>query len=160
MARTRSARPITVGTMLQVVSKATPPFETIRAGFDAFNRGDYEAWIDFYDEDVEFLDLAETPDTGAFRGHAGARAWLAKLQEAWGGGFQFEPRTITEGDGVVLVDTRAKGMGVGSGVPIEMTVYTVFRYRDQKIVWTRGFIDRADALEAAGLSERDAHADS
>jgi ketosteroid isomerase-like protein len=139
--------------MPEAVSQAIPSLETIRAGFAAFNRGDYEAWIDLYDEDVEFLDLAETPDTGAFRGHAGARAWLVKLQEAWGAGFQFEPGSITEGDGVVLVDTRAKGIGVGSGVPIEMTVYTVMRYRDQKIVWTRAFIDRAEALEAAGLRE-------
>ena len=139
--------------MPQAVSQATPSVEAIRAGFAAFNRGDYEEWIALYDEDVEFLDLAETPDTGVFRGHAGARAWLAKLQEAWGEGFRFEPRGITEGDGVVLVDTRAKGVGVGSGVPIEMTVYTVLRYRDQKIVWSRGFIDRADALEAAGLRE-------
>ena len=130
-----------------------PPLETIRAGFDAFNRGDFESWIAVYDEDVEFLDLAETPDTGVFRGHAGARAWLAKLQEAWGEGFQFEPMNVTEGDEVVVVDTRARGTGTGSGVPIEMTVYTVMRYRDQKVVWTRAFIDRADALEAAGLRE-------
>ncbi len=135
------------------MSQENPPLETIRAGFDAFNRGDYEAWIAFYDEDVEFLDLAETPDTAAFRGHAGARAWLAKLQEAWGEGFQFEPKRITEGDGVVVVDTRAKGVGVGSSVPIEMTVFTVMRYRDEKIVWTRAFLDRADALEAAKLRE-------
>jgi ketosteroid isomerase-like protein len=135
------------------MSEAIPPLETIRAGFDAFNRGDYDAWIAVYDEDVEFLDLAETPDTGAFRGHAGARAWLAKLQEAWGEGFQFEPRTITQGDDAVVVDTRAGGVGTGSGVPIEMTVYVVMRYRDQKVIWTRAFIDRGDALEAAGLSE-------
>jgi len=92
--------------------------ETIRAGFDAFNRGDY-----------------------------------SKLQEAWGEGFRFEPRSITEGDAVVLVDTRAKGIGVGSSVPIEMTVHIVLRFQDQKIVWSQGFIDRADALEAAGLRE-------
>jgi uncharacterized protein len=141
------------GGMPQAVSQAIPSLETIRAGFDAFNRGDYEAWLALYDEEVEFLDLAETPDTGAFSGHAGARAWLAKLQEAWGEGFRFEPRDITEGDDVVVVDTRAKGIGVGSGVPIEMTVHTVLRWRDQKIVWCRAFIDRADALEAAGLRE-------
>jgi ketosteroid isomerase-like protein len=135
------------------MSQENSPLERIRAGFDAFNRGDYETWIALYDEDVEFLDLAETPDTGVFHGHAGVRAWLAKLQEAWGEGFQFEPRKITEGDGVVVVDTRAKGIGVGSGVPIELTVYTVMRYRDQKIIWTRAFLDRAQALEAAGLSE-------
>ena len=127
--------------------------ETIRAGFDAFNRGDYETWIAGLDEDVVLLDLEETPDTGVFRGHDGVRAWLAKLQEAWGEGFRFEPMSITQGDGVVLVDTRASGVGVGGGVPIEMTVYMVLRFRDQKVVWTKSFMDRSEALEAAGLSE-------
>jgi ketosteroid isomerase-like protein len=91
------------------MSQAIPPLETIQAGFDAFNRGDYDAWIAIYDEDVEFLDLAETPDTGAYRGHAGARAWLAKLQEAWGEGFRFEPQSITQGaDAVVVEGERAQ----------------------------------------------------
>ena len=135
------------------MSQAIPPLETIRTGFDAFNRGDYDAWIAVYDEDVEFLDLAETPDTGTFRGPAGVRAWLAKLQEAWGEGFRFEPRSITQGDDAVVVDTLARGVGLESDLKVEMTVYIVLRYRDQKVVWTRGFIDRAEALEAAGLSE-------
>jgi hypothetical protein len=34
-----------------------------------------------------------------------------------------------------------------------MTVHVVMRYRNQKVIWTRAFIERADALEAAGLSE-------
>ena len=139
--------------MPQVVSQATPSWEVIRERYDALNRGDCEAWIDLYDEDVEFHDLAETPDTAVFRGHAGVRAWLAKLQEAWREGFRFEPRSVTKGDGVIIVETRAKGIGVGSGVPIEMTFYAVMRYRDQKVVWSQGFIDRAEALEAAGLRE-------
>jgi len=135
------------------MSQENPPVETIRAGFDAFNRGDYELWISGLDEDVVLLDLEETPDTGVFRGHDGARAWLAKLQEAWGEGFRFEPRSFTEGDGVVVVDTRASGVGVGGGVPIEMTLYMVLRFRDQKVVWTKSFMDRSDALDAARLSE-------
>jgi len=135
------------------MSQEIPPLETIRAGFDAFNRGDYETWIARYAEDTEFLDLAETPDTGVFRGPAGIRAWLAKLQEAWGEGFRFEPVSFTQGDRVVVVDTRAKGIGEGSGVPIEMDVHIVLRFQDQKIVWSQGFIDRDEALEAAGLRE-------
>jgi ketosteroid isomerase-like protein len=134
------------------MSQAIPPLETIQAGFDAFNRGDYDAWIAVHDEDVEFLDLAETPDTGAYHGHAGARAWLAKLQEAWGEGFRFEPQSITQGADAVVVEGRASATGVGSGVPTEATVHLVMRYRDQKVVWTKGFVDRAEALEAAGLS--------
>jgi ketosteroid isomerase-like protein len=127
--------------------------EIVRAGFDAFNRGDYESWIAVFDEDVDFHDLAETPDTGMFRGHAGIRVWLAKLQEAWGEAFRFEPQAIAEGDGVFVVDTRAVGVGVESGIPIEMTVHIVLRFRDRKIVWGGSFIDRADALKAAGLAE-------
>jgi hypothetical protein len=34
-----------------------------------------------------------------------------------------------------------------------MTVYTVMRFWNQKIIWSKGFTDRAEALEAAGLSE-------
>jgi ketosteroid isomerase-like protein len=127
--------------------------EILRAGFDAFNRGDYEAWITAYDEYVEFHDLGETPDTGVFRGHDGIREWLAKLQEAWSEGFRFEPRSITEGDGVLVVDARAIGVGVESRIPIEMTVYIVMRFRDRKIVWTKSFIDKAEALAVAGLEE-------
>jgi uncharacterized protein len=135
------------------MSQENPPVETIRAGFDAFNRGEYELWLAGLDEDVVLLDLEETPDTGVFRGHDGVRAWLAKLQEAWGEGFRFEPMSITQGDGIVVVDTRASGVGVGGGVPIEMTVYMVLRFRDQKVVWTKSFMDRSEALEVAGLSE-------
>ena len=135
------------------MSQEIPPREAIRAWFDAFNRGDYESWITVFDEDTELLDLAETPDTGVFRGHAGVRAWLAKLQEAWGEGFRFEPRSITEGDDAVVVDTLARGVGLESDLKVEMTVHMVLRYRGQKIVWSTSFIDRADALEAAGLRE-------
>jgi ketosteroid isomerase-like protein len=127
--------------------------ESIRAGHDAFNRGDYESWIAAFAEDVEFHDLGDVPDTGIFHGHAGIRVWLAKLQEAWGEGFRFEPKSVTRGDDVVVVDTRATGVGVGSGIPIEMTFYNVMRFRDDKIVWTKGFTDRAEALKAAGISE-------
>src|SRR3954471_16632818 len=134
----------------QAVPPATPSLETIREGYDAFNRRDFEAFIALHDEEVELFDLAEAPDQRAFRGHAGVRAWIAKLQEAWGEGFvRFEPQSIVEGDGAVVVDTRAKAVGGGSGVPIEMTFHTVLRFRDQKAVWVSSFIDRADALEAA-----------
>jgi ketosteroid isomerase-like protein len=136
------------------MSQAIPPRADIQEAYDAFNRRDFEAWIALYDEDVEFFDLAEAPDKRAFRGHAGVRAWIAKLQEAWGEGFvRFEPHSIVEGGGAVVVDTRAKAVGGGSGVPIEMTFHTVLRFRDQKVVWVSSYIDRGEALEAAGLSE-------
>jgi uncharacterized protein len=127
------------------------PVEILRAGFDAFNRGDYDSWLEAFSEDVAVHDLAETPDTGVFRGHAGVRAWLAKLQEAWGDEFRFEPRSFTEGDGVVVADVHASATGIGGGVPIEMSLHLAFRLRDGEIVWTQGFLNRGAALEAVGL---------
>ena len=124
--------------------------DTVRAGFAAFNRGDYDSWVAAFDEDAEVHDLAETPDTAVFRGHDGVRAWLAKLQEAWGEAFRFEPRSFREADGVVLVDAVAVATGTESGVAVEMPVHIVLRLRNHKVVWTQGFLDRANALEAAG----------
>jgi ketosteroid isomerase-like protein len=128
--------------------------DILRAGFDAFNRGDYDSWLVAFAEDVEVHDLADTPDTGVFHGHAGVREWLAKLQVAFGDGFRFEPTSFRESRGVVVADVRARATGVEGGVPIEMSVYIVFRMRDGKIVWTQGFLDRDAALEAVeGLRE-------
>jgi ketosteroid isomerase-like protein len=133
------------------MSQPTP--EMIRAGFDAFNRRDIEAWLATFAEDVEAHDLKEYPDTDVHYGHAGQRAWLASMQEAWGDDFKFEPTSILEGDGVVVVETRASGTGLDSHAPVEVIFQLVLRFRDDKIVWSQGFLDRADALEAAGLRE-------
>jgi ketosteroid isomerase-like protein len=122
--------------------------EVLRAGSDAFNRGDYDSCVGAFAEDAEVHDLADTPDTGVFHGHAGVRAWLAKLQVAFGDGFRFEPTSFTESRGVVVADVRASATGVGGGVPIEMGVYIVFRMREGKIVWTQGFLDRDAAVDA------------
>jgi ketosteroid isomerase-like protein len=127
--------------------------DTVLAAFAAFNRGDYDSWIAAFDGDAEVHDLAETPDTAVFRGHDGVRAWLAKLQEAWGAEFRFEPRSFNEADGVVLVDTLAVATGTESGVAVEMPVHLVLRLRNHKVVWTQGFLDRANALEAAGRQD-------
>jgi ketosteroid isomerase-like protein len=134
-----------------MLSQPTP--EMIRAGFDAFNRRDIEAWLATFAEDVEAHDLKEFPDTDVHYGHAGQRAWLARQEEVWGAEFKWEPMSILEGDGAVVVETRATGTTVGGHVPAEEIFYLVLRFRDFKVVWAQGFLDRDDALEAAGLRE-------
>jgi ketosteroid isomerase-like protein len=48
---------------------------------------------------------------------------------------------------------RATGAGVTSGVPVDREIATVFTLLNGKIVRAQGFETRAEALEAAGLSE-------
>ena len=51
--------------------------------------------------------------------------------------------------GVVRVSIRGKG----SGVPVEQTLYAVVTVRDGMVAAIHEFGERAEALEAAGLSE-------
>jgi ketosteroid isomerase-like protein len=59
----------------------------------------------------------------------------------------------------VLALTDAQGRA-RQGIPVEMRVFELYRIRDGKIAVYRSFGSEQKALEAAGLSEQDAHADS
>jgi ketosteroid isomerase-like protein len=126
--------------------------EIVRAGFDAFNRGDDDAWIANSAEDVEIHEIDEIPDRTVYRGRDGVRAWLANVRSVVED-VHFEPHRFITGDQVVVAEVQASGVGVGSSVPIQWTVYIVFRFRDQELVWAKGFFDRGAALEAAGVKE-------
>jgi ketosteroid isomerase-like protein len=64
-----------------------------------------------------------------------------------------------EGDSVMAA-IHVMGRGKTSGVEVDVRLYLRFKIRDGKIVYLFEHTDRAEALEAVGLSEQDAHADS
>src|SRR4051794_10128661 len=68
-------------------------------------------------------------------------------------------RLVDAGDQIVsLIVMRATGRG--SGVSVERKDAIVSTFRDGKITRIDYYNDQAQALEAVGLSEQDAHADS
>jgi ketosteroid isomerase-like protein len=87
-----------------------------------------------------------------YRGREG----VAEAMRVWTGtwdDWRVELEEIVDaGDRVVLI-ARESGRGKGSGIEIDQRVYGVFTLRDGKIVRWKGFIDRDQALEAAGLRE-------
>jgi hypothetical protein len=60
---------------------------------------------------------------------------------------------------VVIVGFRAVGHGAWSELPFEDAAWHTSRWRSGKCVWWQVFYTLAEALEAAGLAEQDAHAD-
>jgi ketosteroid isomerase-like protein len=58
------------------------------------------------------------------------------------------------------VALRYRGRGKGSEVPVEGLFFHVVELRDGKFLRVKEYTDKAQALEAVGLSEQDAHADS
>jgi ketosteroid isomerase-like protein len=63
------------------------------------------------------------------------------------------PRAFTRLDDAVLMDIEVRGVGELSGVPVGMTVHVLAWIQGGKIARTRAFLDRTQALEAAGLRE-------
>jgi ketosteroid isomerase-like protein len=90
---------------------------------------------------------------GVYHGHRGLRSFFLKYHEAWED-IQYEGAELVDagGEHVISVDTE-RTRGRTSGVETELTQYAVWTIRDGKVVKVVWFPTRADALEAAGLSE-------
>jgi ketosteroid isomerase-like protein len=122
--------------------------EIVRASIDAVQRGDAETALSFFSEGVVFEPLV----AGPYHGHAGVvEQWSVFMEEFDDYWFEGE-ELIDAGDEVVLF-WRHGGVGKASGIPVENEGGTVFRLTDGQISHARVYADRAEALEAAGLSE-------
>jgi uncharacterized protein len=109
--------------------------------------------------EIEAHDPPEVPDATIYRGRKAVRQdWeqTADLFEDFSIDLE---KSFDLGDEVVLF-LRFRGRGRESGAELEAPMAHVWTFRDGKAVRLRQFLDRAEALEAAGLSEQDAHADT
>jgi ketosteroid isomerase-like protein len=59
---------------------------------------------------------------------------------------------LGEGDNVVL-HVHITARGKASGAAVDVRFYAHVKLRDRKVVYIRDYVDRAEALEALGLSE-------
>jgi ketosteroid isomerase-like protein len=126
---------------------------------DAFNRCDQDAFLALWDEDAELVSRLVAIE-GAYHGHDGIRRWWESVFDAWPD-LTFEVVALRAiKDDLTLATVIFRGHGGGSGVPVEQMQWHVARWRDKKTVWLKVYAAEAEALEAVGLSEQDAHADS
>ena len=127
--------------------------EILRRLFERWATGDLTA--DCYDPDIEYSRIgAQTPDLeGRWLGPdqvlASTRDYLRAFSD-----LRIEAEHIIDlGDDRVLVLSRHTARGKQSGVPIEHEIGDLFALRDGRIVRFDSYWNRAEALEAAGLSE-------
>ena len=125
---------------------------TVLTFHSAFNQGDMDRYFAFFDPEIEFHDRPGFPGPGVHRGLEAVRRHVEDYREAW-----VEPRVETEeirsvGDRVVTRITYT-GVGKSSGARTATPASGIFDFREGRILRIRQFVDHADALEAAGLSE-------
>ena len=132
--------------------------EVVRASFEMWNAGDMDAFRELHDHDIAMRSAEGWPEPGPYFGREAVMRWFEQLRETWDAQ-ALEPISdfLPVGDRVA-VRFVWRGAGYGPETNLELTgVYTV---RKGRILSLDFFWDHADALEAVGLSEQDAHADS
>jgi ketosteroid isomerase-like protein len=128
--------------------------EVVRKVTEAFNRGDPDAWLAYWTDDIDFRAPKGVPDDpGPINGKDALRAfvqdWLDTFDE-----FRIEPiELINAGEDKVVAVLRISGRAKLSGVETDLTYAELDTLRDGKIARGRQYWTRDEALEAAGLSE-------
>jgi steroid delta-isomerase-like uncharacterized protein len=128
--------------------------EIAQQQIEAINRRDADAFVALVSPDVEWEDSvfwSESPRV--YRGRAELRDWFSKILEPWAS-FHIEVEEITETvDDRVLIGGVLTTRGKGSGVETEVRGWFVLWIANGKITRRKVFLNRNEALEAAGLSE-------
>ena len=129
--------------------------ENVRRGFELWKRGDLEGWFETLDPaigwDISTHPLPDVPNRGQGR-EALATDMLATYLSGWNDYSAEIKEVFDAGEHVILVLHETATMR-DTGVPLERDLVQLWTVRGDKAVFLRVFRTKAEALEAAGLSE-------
>jgi ketosteroid isomerase-like protein len=124
--------------------------EIVLDGYARFNAGEHIPELWFWHPDAEYHAAREDPDSAVHRGIDAIRRQFASWLDAYPD-LTVEPvEARGQGDKVFLW-VRFAGHGAASGAPLEMELAHVYTLRDGKAVRAVEYMDRDEAVQAAGL---------
>ncbi len=132
--------------------------EVVQRWVDAYNRRDIDGLIALTDPDAE-LRTRFVAIESVFRGHEGIRAYFEGLDEAYDH-FEVVPIEFIDAGAAVVFAGHADWRGKESGAGGTTQIAPALWLRAGKVFRTETFTDRAQALEAVGLTEQEARAAS
>jgi ketosteroid isomerase-like protein len=120
----------------------------VRAGTEAFNRGDLRAILPLLAEDVECYIPIGLGNPGTWHGHDG----FLEMAEGWSEVFADIHNDVVSTDFPderhALVEIRQSAVGAGSGVPVETTFFYLLELRGGLVTRFHTYGDRESALAA------------
>jgi len=126
--------------------------EIVRRSVEAFNEGGLEAVAEFAHPDIEFQEPPTQPAPRTARGQEAVTETWGSFDAAWDE-HRSELKEVQElSEDEVLLSSVEHFRG-RDGIEISAPCWTIYTFRDGKIVKFRPFWDRAQALDAARLSE-------
>lgn len=126
--------------------------ETAKRAIDAFNRRELDVYDELYTPDLEWLPaMPGIVEGGGFRGREGLDTYLGEVRNTWEK-LRFCVADVRDLGDRVLVLGRLEGLGIGSGVPVDAPLGSVFHFRGGKISRVENYLDHREALQAAELA--------
>ncbi len=126
-----------------------------RLAFEAANRGDLEVTFAAYDRDIEMIpprSLIGLGDAASYRGLEARIDYERNWRAEWGD-FRYEPDELRDLGDRFLVIGRISSSGLSSGAATDTDFANLFTLSAGRVVREQVFFNRAEALEASGLSE-------
>jgi uncharacterized protein len=132
--------------------------DALRAVYDEWAKGNFQAGGDLWDQRVLFIPIAELPDSGDYHGPEGVSRFMRGFLEPWMKYTIAAEKFRAVGDSVVVA-TRQHGIGRDSGIAGGRSQQThVWTFRGGVVIRFEAFANRAEALEAVGVCRQDGHA--
>ena len=126
--------------------------EIVRQALEALDRRDRAAVVAVFDSDIEVVPSRDWPEPGV-RGPEAVVDWYLQAFDSLQPFRTSDTEYIDAGADKVLLQYRTYVRGSGSGAEVEFRRWCVVTMRKRKALRHQWFTDRAEALEAAGLSE-------
>lgn len=124
----------------------------IRQLIRALNEHDVQGFKDLFVLDAEIIPLRAAVEATVFRETDAVDRFFAASDETWSS-VRGEIEEIRDAGDQVLVHGQMHGRGRGSGAEVEVPLSLVATFQGGRVASLRSYTDRAEALQAAGLSE-------
>jgi ketosteroid isomerase-like protein len=124
----------------------------VRRYVDAFNRLDLDAATVGLDPAIELREWPEAPGAQTYHGVDGVRRAFDTWFETWEW-MTLEVEDIRPVGDRVFFTLHQRAKGRTSEIEVEIRSYNVYTFRDGLVTLAELFIDRENALAAAGLTE-------
>jgi ketosteroid isomerase-like protein len=130
----------------------------VRDLFEQWSARNYEALIASARPDVEIYSRFASLGGEPYRGAEGVRQWMTEIEQSFGR-FQVRTDDFRDFGDRVLVLGAIDLEGKASGIEIEQPMGWLLELQGGKLARMFFYSSHAEALEAAGVAERDVHAE-
>jgi ketosteroid isomerase-like protein len=128
--------------------------DVAKRAIDAYNRRDVDGFFaELATPDFEYHPgIVRALDGGSYRGREGVEKFDADTSENWEELLTIAQEYRDLGDRVLVLG-RLRGRGKGSGAPVDQPFACILDFRRERIWRSRVYLDHAEGLREAGLSE-------